>query len=413
MRRKRQVPAGRPGGGRAHLGRVRRGVGLLAARAHRRDPLVLAFQLKLNPHVCWSHPADEPCVRDGLGAQTDSIAARCPPPELSIVDVDSGVLTWERSAGAVDWDYGWDLCCSLYRVEDVDEILAALPKTGAWHPNTVELWGSETLRRGLGKRRPKCACFAHPTVSVLAVNRVQDVFRAPVYDIALGLDELNELAKNCSGGALDAEFYRSRRFESAHIGTVALRASSPGRLVSPSPAATIVIPARNASATIAAAVDSILRQTLRDIAVLVVDDGSTDDTLAVAASIVDPRLRVVANGRSPGVAGALNHGLALSRSPYVARLDADDECFGDDRLAAQREFLDANPDVGVLGGAVVTFTEDASRGRRVGRYRWHPCDPLSLAWSLHFSCHVAHPTVMARASRLRAVGGYSVRRGSR
>lgn len=103
--------------------------------------------------------------------------------------------------------------------------------------------------------------------------------------------------------------------------------------MSPSPAATaaavppvsVIIPAYNRAATIGAAVASVLRQTYPDFELVVVDDGSTDGTLAAAGAVPDPRLRVVAAPENLGAAGARNLGVAEARGTWIAFQDSDDE----------------------------------------------------------------------------------------
>lgn len=340
---------------------------------------VLGFQFKLNPHVCWSHPAESPC----------------PPPRFSAFE--RGELEWTRSEGQVDWDYGWDLCCSLYRTIDVKRILSeTMGDLESWHPNTIEARGSKC--RLLERERPKSKCYAIPVASVITINRVQDVYRAPVYGSA-SLRDLNDQRRT-----LDDDFYRDNRFDSAHIGLLVFQREK--RIVE-LPSITVVMPARNAASTIIAALKSIERQRssrLR-VYVVVVDDNSTDDTFDVVSSYAMSDLKIVRNSRKPGVSGALNHGLGLVRTQYVARLDADDECYGDDRLETQVRYLEAHMSVGVVGGAALSFFDEKERAPR---YVGHPCgDPLTVAWSLIFSCHVTHPSIVARTTVLRDVGGYS------
>jgi glycosyltransferase involved in cell wall biosynthesis len=97
----------------------------------------------------------------------------------------------------------------------------------------------------------------------------------------------------------------------------------------PAPAAappvSVVIPVYNRAATIAAAIESVLRQTWRDFELIVVDDGSTDGTLAAAAEVRDPRVRLVANPRNLGAAAARNAGVAEARGTWIAFQDSDDE----------------------------------------------------------------------------------------
>src|SRR5829696_8769351 len=111
----------------------------------------------------------------------------------------------------------------------------------------------------------------------------------------------------------------------------------------PVPAITVLMPAFNAAAFIAEAIRSVLAQDFSDFELLIVDDGSTDDTAAIVQGFSDRRIRLVDQPHR-GIAAALNRGLYEARSPLIARFDADDICFPT-RLRLQHEFLKQNPDV--------------------------------------------------------------------
>jgi glycosyltransferase involved in cell wall biosynthesis len=89
------------------------------------------------------------------------------------------------------------------------------------------------------------------------------------------------------------------------------------------PLVSVVVPAYNAARTLRAAVESILLQTVGDLEVIVVDDGSEDDTAEVARAIDDPRVRVISQANA-GASAARNAGICRARGQYVAFLDADD-----------------------------------------------------------------------------------------
>jgi glycosyltransferase involved in cell wall biosynthesis len=91
------------------------------------------------------------------------------------------------------------------------------------------------------------------------------------------------------------------------------------------PRVSVVVPAYNRADTLARAVDSALAQTLGDIEVLVVDDGSTDGTRALVEGWADPRVRYLAHDANRGVSAARNTGVEAARGEYVAFLDSDDE----------------------------------------------------------------------------------------
>jgi glycosyltransferase involved in cell wall biosynthesis len=89
------------------------------------------------------------------------------------------------------------------------------------------------------------------------------------------------------------------------------------------PTFSVVIPAHEAQATISSAVSSVLSQTRTDLEVLVIDDGSTDGTAAVAERLADPRVQVFSQPNR-GLSAARNTGIGLARGTYISFLDADD-----------------------------------------------------------------------------------------
>jgi len=113
------------------------------------------------------------------------------------------------------------------------------------------------------------------------------------------------------------------------------------------PHVSVVIPMFNRAATIRRAVDSALAQSFRDIEVIVVDDASSDASIATVAAIDDPRLRLLRRERNGGASASRNAGVAASRGSLVAFLDSDDEWFPR-KLEIQVAALEAAPaDAGV------------------------------------------------------------------
>jgi len=153
------------------------------------------------------------------------------------------------------------------------------------------------------------------------------------------------------------------------------------------------MPVYDAARDLRATLASVLAQTLRDFELLVVDDGSRDESPAIVASFRDPRIRHLRLDHV-GFAAALNRGLDEARGAYVARMDADDLC-APQRLARQVAFMDAHPALGISGTDVETLP---ARGRPA---RWRfPTDPERLRAGLLFEPGVAHPTVIARRAWL-------------
>lgn len=108
------------------------------------------------------------------------------------------------------------------------------------------------------------------------------------------------------------------------------------------PHVSVVIPMFNRIATIRRAIDSALAQSFRDIEVIVVDDASSDESVAAVAAIDDPRLRLLRRDQNGGASAARNTGVAASRGSLVAFLDSDDEWFPR-KLEIQVAALEAAP----------------------------------------------------------------------
>ncbi len=116
------------------------------------------------------------------------------------------------------------------------------------------------------------------------------------------------------------------------------------------PAVSVIMPAYNVAPYIGEAIRSVLAQTFTDLELLVVDDGATDGSAAIAEAWAarDSRVRVVRQANA-GISAARNHGLRLSRGRYLAILDSDDG-WDPQFLEAQLAILDARPDVDIVSG---------------------------------------------------------------
>lgn len=115
------------------------------------------------------------------------------------------------------------------------------------------------------------------------------------------------------------------------------------------PAITVLMPAYNAGNYIHEAIASVLAQSFTDFELLIVNDGSTDQTIDVINSFDDERI-VIVNQENLGVAAALNKGLEHARAGYIARFDADDVCYPE-RLQIQYDFMQRHPEYQVVGSA--------------------------------------------------------------
>jgi glycosyltransferase involved in cell wall biosynthesis len=163
-----------------------------------------------------------------------------------------------------------------------------------------------------------------------------------------------------------------------------------------SPKVTVFMPVYNRAVFVAAAIESVLAQNFDDFELLIIDDGSTDDSMAVVGRYDDPRIRVEHNGQNRGIPFTRNRGLDLARGEYIALLDSDDR-MAPRRLERQVTYLDRNPQITTLGGWV---TKVNGKGRAV-RNLIKPLHPDELkAWLLFRCCH-ANTSLMARTKALR------------
>ncbi len=157
------------------------------------------------------------------------------------------------------------------------------------------------------------------------------------------------------------------------------------------PLVTIALPAFNAEKTIRIALASIRAQTYTNWELLVLDDGSTDNTAQIVKGIGDDRIQLIADGQNRGLPVRLNQAIDLAKGELFARLDADDVAYPE-RLQKQVGYLLSHPDVDLLASGMMVFSEG---GHPVGLYPSRTsheeicADPKS-------GFYVAHPTWMGR-----------------
>jgi ADP-ribose pyrophosphatase YjhB (NUDIX family) len=175
----------------------------------------------------------------------------------------------------------------------------------------------------------------------------------------------------------------------------------------PPPRVSLVMAVYNAAPYLAASIESVLAQSYRNWEMLLIDDGSTDDSTAIArryAAEHPQRIRYLSHpGRANrGVSATRNLGTAHARGEFIAVQDADD-LSEPRRLEFQVTFLDSQPDIGLVG-VWYTAIDESDRPLGVGRM---PSDHLDLRWALLLFCPFVHSGVMVRRSVLLESGPYS------
>ena len=179
---------------------------------------------------------------------------------------------------------------------------------------------------------------------------------------------------------------------------------------SPVPQVSVILPVRNAAATVARAIASVRAQTFTDWELIAVDDGSTDGTREILRerAEMEPRLRVIEQAHA-GVAVAANVAIAAARGELIARMDADDEAWPV-RLEAQVGFLHApeNCAIGVVGSLVEFGGDRVARQGYALHVDWLNTllTPEAIAMNRFVESPLANPSVMFRRELVPQHGGY-------
>lgn len=166
----------------------------------------------------------------------------------------------------------------------------------------------------------------------------------------------------------------------------------------------VVMPAFNAEQYIGESIQSILEQSFVDFELIIINDASADKTLEVISEYAkrDSRIRVFSNEKNLGIAGNRNLGVSLALGKYLAWQDADDVSLPY-RLEEQYQFLEAQPEIGIIGGYLELFSGDNIRGVRHYAER-----DLDLRKSMFKYSPVAQPAAMIRRNILDKAGAYDL-----
>lgn len=167
----------------------------------------------------------------------------------------------------------------------------------------------------------------------------------------------------------------------------------------------ILLPAWNGAHRISRAIESVLAQTYPDWELLVIDDGSTDETSLIVGGygMRDPRIHYIKNESNLGVQKSLNKGLREAKGEYIARIDDDDEWVDKTKLQKQIDFLHANPDHVLVGTGVIIVNENREE---LFRYLLPQTDEKLRAKILGKNYFV-HSSVLFRKDKALEFEGYS------
>jgi len=159
------------------------------------------------------------------------------------------------------------------------------------------------------------------------------------------------------------------------------------------PEVSVIMPVYNGGSYLNAAIDSVLSQTYMDFELILINDGSTDDSFSIIKSYKDPRIIVVNNEENIRLIATLNKGIKLAKGKYIIRMDCDDICHPN-RFMLQVAFMNNNEDIGASG----CFFNLLVNGRKVKMDS--PLTPEEIDCFLIFNSPLAHPTAIIRRSVL-------------
>jgi glycosyltransferase involved in cell wall biosynthesis len=162
----------------------------------------------------------------------------------------------------------------------------------------------------------------------------------------------------------------------------------------------VVLPVRNGMPYLVASVQSVLSQTLERFELLVVDDGSTDETPQYVRSLADPRVRYMQTTHS-GLVGALNTGVRAARASWIARIDADDLAMPD-RLERQWSWLQTHGEQVLLGCGFDLIDEQGQRLKSA----LNVVSDAAARWAMLFFNPFPHPGAVFRRDVAQQCGGY-------
>jgi glycosyltransferase involved in cell wall biosynthesis len=163
---------------------------------------------------------------------------------------------------------------------------------------------------------------------------------------------------------------------------------------------TVIIPVYNGMPFLPETVDSILNQTYKDFRLLIIDDGSMDESSTYLNSLTDPRVEVRFQSNM-GLCHSLNNAIASADSEFVARLDQDDIALPF-RLQEQVDFLTAHPEYACVLGNISRITE---KGKDFGAYDINSSEAISDYQSSLYGC-IVHSTICFRREVFLGLGGY-------
>jgi len=170
------------------------------------------------------------------------------------------------------------------------------------------------------------------------------------------------------------------------------------------PLVSVILPTHNRAKYIAKAIESVWRQSYKNLELIIVNDASTDATAKLVGSLAkyNPKIIILHNEINLGIVASLNKGIKAARGKYIARLDDDDVWCDDKKIEKQIDFLEKNPGYCLVGGGVIKVDKN---NKEIVRYLL-PKEDEYIRKTILINNVFAHTTVLFRKDIFQKVGGY-------
>ena len=163
----------------------------------------------------------------------------------------------------------------------------------------------------------------------------------------------------------------------------------------------VVLPVYNGSQYLRQSIESILQQSYRNFELIIINDGSQDDSQKIIDSYSDSRICAFEQANI-GLAATLNKGIGLAKGRWIARQDQDDVSFPE-RLTKQVHFMNTHPGYAIVGTAAQIWVNET----KTDRFHRHPYSDPELRAGLMFYNHFVHSSVLLDKSVVQSIGGYT------
>jgi glycosyltransferase involved in cell wall biosynthesis len=167
------------------------------------------------------------------------------------------------------------------------------------------------------------------------------------------------------------------------------------------PRVSVLMPVYNGDKYLRETIDSVLNQTYKDFEFIVIDDGSTDNSLKIIESFDDERIKLIKQNHGK-IVKALNGGLEIAKGEYIIRVDADDVSLPE-RFSTLVDYLDKNPETTICGSWANVIDEN---GKYLREMTYPPVENSDIKKFILSHCPFIHPSVIFRKKDIEEIGGY-------